>query len=1145
MKKTLFIFMSFVLAFTLVACQTTSSDTTVSKDSFTVNFVLFDDTSLDALTVEDGELLSVPTTPTREGYSFMGWYTDNSFTTSWNFNSDTVTSNMTLYAKWSQDITTFTVTFNTNGGSAINSIVVNENATCPEPAYPTKDGYTFAGWYLEATFETEWFFYTSTVTSDMTLYAKWDLVPIAYTVTFSTDGGTAVVSQPVEENETANRPGNPAKEGFVFAGWYSDAAFTTLWDFGNDQVTADTTLYAKWKAENNYMNSFKVLSIGNSFSEDAQRYLYAIALSYGIPAENIVIANMYIGGCSLATHVANMATDAAAYQYQLYTSTTLQVTNNVKLSDALAYEDWDVITLQQVSNDSGVPSSYSNYVSRLVTYIEENATNPNVALYWHMTWAYQQTSTHSGFLNYQSDQSIMYQAITSTVATEVLTISQFEGVIPSGTAIQNARTSYMGDNFNRDGYHLSDPLGRYIAGLMFFKEITGFDVSPTTIAYMPSGVSQIQQELAMEAVNNAYAHMYNVTNSTYTTEPEPEPIDVNGVEFSFEYVQGFWNDNATAVAPSTDALYNSFAAVMPIPKYLLPVGSEIVMAEGYQYRVIFFEKVGEDYHVVYRTALYQVPYIEIDEAFWGNYDYVGFNITTNPTSVINDRLDEVVGKFHLYHPEGTGEGHVDGDLTWSSGLWEVGGHALVTTSPNYLSSNPLTPAFYDYDTVFEVASGYKMAYVVLSYDMGQYTVDSVSSFQTEYLYVDQTFADGKELLAFILTTTNEDTDLTSTAVDTILSMHPMAVPHTDSAISFTTGYWELGKHAITTGDTSFIKGYGASSPQSKEYYAGIDSITVEAGYQVRVIYLGYDGYGEYTVLFRTANLTGTILLDETFWGEYEYVAFNISKVVSEDLSGVLASLPGKLTYATEGVNFSLGYWNTNGVALTASTVYAGSNIITRQVLPAGTLVTIEAGYQVRVIFFTYSAETGYKVAARSENFVGSFVLTDGLYLDYQWIGFNISTAPSTSDLTASVDTLGTKLTFTPFTAELVDHSDMPLSFTSGYWNNYAQSITTGDTAFIKGFAASNVLSKSTVGVYDTLTVAEGYQVRVIYLDYSYNTYSVLYRSANLTGVINLDEAFWGDYQYVAFNISKVVSEDLSGVLETLPPLLVFAQNTVE
>ena len=1067
MKHIFSLFLLLFVTFFLVSCQSENEPNPVE---YTVDFVVYDGYQMDSLTVVEDSLLSEPTEPAREGFEFAGWYKDAEFTQAWQFTTDQVNSNVTLYAKWSMPM-------------------IN--------------------------------------------------------VTFDTDGGSAISPLGFEIESLINVPSKPTKENYTFAGWYKNSEKTEIFDFANDVISEDTTLYAKWKATNDYSQSFKILSIGNSFSEDAHRYLYEIAKSYGIPSENIVIANMYIGGAPLSTHVSNMTSNAFVYEYQLYKRDQFTRTSNISLQQAIAVEDWDVVTFQQVSNNSGLPETYSNYVNQLISFVDQYATNPNVEMMWHMTWAYQQNSSHSGFVNYERDQMTMYQAIVDTIGQKIYPLTQIQKVIPSGTAIQNARTSYIGDLFTRDGYHLSDPLGRYIAGLTFFKTITDFEVSSQTIAYKPQGISDHLQGLSMEAANLAYANRYQVTNSTYTTEPEPEEIEVNGVPYEFSYVQGFWNENATDISPTTDALHNSFAAVMPIPKYMLPVGSEIVLSAGYQYRVIFLEKTGEDtYQVVYRTAMFQIPYQVIDEAFWGSYDYVAFNITTNPTSPINDRLDEVAGKLKLYHPEGTGQGHVDSDLTWSSGYYEVSVPEL-TISTNHLSSNPLTLGYYKNDTVIDIAEGYKLAYVILTFDMGAYEVIDISPYQTESLYIDEMFSEGKELIAFIVTSVNEDVDLSAISIDSIIDMHPMVVPHVDQEISFISGYWEAGKTAITTTNSNmaFLNGFAASQPQSKHYYEGINSLTVATGYQVRVIFLSYDGYGTYQVVYRTNNLTGTIVFDEVFWENYEYIAFNFSAVPAVDLSSSLDTISSYLSYDMDALSFELGYWNNNASSLTPSTSYAGSRVIPRQFLNSGTILHIEDGYQVRIIFLEYTEENGYKVLNRTENYVGDVVLTNGYYQDSQYIAFNISTAPSTSDLTAQLDTLDGKITTSVFSDALVDHVDAPLSFVSGYWNIYAQSVTTGDTAFIKGFAASNVLSKSSLLDVESIVIAEGYQVRVIFMDYSFNTYTVVVRSDNLTGTILLDDAFWKDYMYISFNISSVPSSDLSEVLDTLPALITFQMLT--
>ena len=123
--------------------------------------------------VTSGSTISAPTAPTESGYTFGGWYKEAGCTTAWDFASDTVTANTTLYAKWTAS--TYTVTFNANGhGTAPAALTgVTNGSTISAPTAPTESGYTFGGWYKEDTCANQWNFASDTVTAATTLYAKW------------------------------------------------------------------------------------------------------------------------------------------------------------------------------------------------------------------------------------------------------------------------------------------------------------------------------------------------------------------------------------------------------------------------------------------------------------------------------------------------------------------------------------------------------------------------------------------------------------------------------------------------------------------------------------------------------------------------------------------------------------------------------------------------------------------------------------------------------------------------------------------------------------------------------------------------------------------------------------------------------------
>ena len=211
-----------------------------ATEEFTISFVTGEGVTplSDQKVMYPGTALN-PAPREKTGYTFAGWYRDAECTEAYDFTT-LVTENITLYAKW--NINTYDVTFDTAGGSAVDSQSVEYNLAAASPEVPVKTGYTFAGWYRDAEC-TEAYDFTTPVTENIMLYAKWNLN--TYRVTFDTAGGSAVESQSVEYNSAAVSPETPVKTGYTFAGWYRDAECTEIYDF-TTPVTENITLYAKW-----------------------------------------------------------------------------------------------------------------------------------------------------------------------------------------------------------------------------------------------------------------------------------------------------------------------------------------------------------------------------------------------------------------------------------------------------------------------------------------------------------------------------------------------------------------------------------------------------------------------------------------------------------------------------------------------------------------------------------------------------------------------------------------------------------------------------------------------------------------------------------------------------------------------------------
>ncbi|WP_415696705.1 InlB B-repeat-containing protein [Erysipelothrix inopinata] len=140
----------------------------------------------------------------------------------------------------------YTVTYEENGGTEVANLTEVETGTKLTEPTTTKAGYTFKGWYRDASFTTVWNFAVDLVESDVTLYAKWEAIPVTYTVTFEENGGTEVDDLFKVSAGTLLIEPITQREGFTFAGWYSDSTFLTQWNFTVDVVNSDITLFAKW-----------------------------------------------------------------------------------------------------------------------------------------------------------------------------------------------------------------------------------------------------------------------------------------------------------------------------------------------------------------------------------------------------------------------------------------------------------------------------------------------------------------------------------------------------------------------------------------------------------------------------------------------------------------------------------------------------------------------------------------------------------------------------------------------------------------------------------------------------------------------------------------------------------------------------------
>lgn len=147
----------------------------------------------------------------------------------------------------SEPESTYNIEFNTNGGNIISGQTVTGGNTITKPADPTKSGYIFKGWYSDISLQNAYDF-TSIVTDNMTLYAKWNNT---YKVEFQTNGGNKIEDQIIENGGIVSKPADPTRARSTFIGWFSDSQLKEPYDFSS-AVTKDITIYARWEGGYEY-----------------------------------------------------------------------------------------------------------------------------------------------------------------------------------------------------------------------------------------------------------------------------------------------------------------------------------------------------------------------------------------------------------------------------------------------------------------------------------------------------------------------------------------------------------------------------------------------------------------------------------------------------------------------------------------------------------------------------------------------------------------------------------------------------------------------------------------------------------------------------------------------------------------------------
>lgn len=233
-----------------------------------------------------------------------------------------------------------------------------------------------------------------------------------------------------------------------------------------------------------------ILAIGNSFSEDAARYLHDIARAAG---KVLHVTNLCIGGCTLENHYRKMLGDARAHELQYDGHATGFY---VSIREALLTRPWDVVTLQQASPYSFKPDSYTPYIEAIAACVREYC--PKARLLIHQTWAYEEGSTRLTDRGFSCADAMLAEVVKAYAAAAELI--RADGIIPAGELFGRMCAAGV-VQIHRDTFHAKYGIGRYALGLLWYRMLTGESVADNPFADFDEPISPEEIRIAKTCVD--------------------------------------------------------------------------------------------------------------------------------------------------------------------------------------------------------------------------------------------------------------------------------------------------------------------------------------------------------------------------------------------------------------------------------------------------------------------------------------------------------------------------------------------------------------------------------------------------------------------------------------------------------------------
>jgi uncharacterized repeat protein (TIGR02543 family)/LPXTG-motif cell wall-anchored protein len=213
---------------------------------FTVTYEEYGGTTVPNTTFVSGGTVALPADPTRAGYTFDGWFTEETDGTRFNSTFSPTDENVVVHAQWTQ--IPFSVTFEEHGGTSVPDSEFVSGGTVTLPADPTRTGYTFNGWFTAQTGGTKYNASFSPSDGNVTVHAQWtqNPAPTPFSVTYEEHGGTSVPDSTFVSGGTVTLPADPTRTGYTFNGWFTAQTGGTKYNASFSPSDGNVTVHAQW-----------------------------------------------------------------------------------------------------------------------------------------------------------------------------------------------------------------------------------------------------------------------------------------------------------------------------------------------------------------------------------------------------------------------------------------------------------------------------------------------------------------------------------------------------------------------------------------------------------------------------------------------------------------------------------------------------------------------------------------------------------------------------------------------------------------------------------------------------------------------------------------------------------------------------------